>query len=69
MLCPSVRKIIHSLKLVYYLHVLTDKPWYNNYIASHIITKNVDKISVDKSKAGAIVETADCIALENSDFL
>ena len=27
--CPPVRKIIHSLKLVDYLHVQADKPWYN----------------------------------------
>ena len=27
--CPAVRKIIHSLKLVEYLHVQADKPWYN----------------------------------------
>ena len=27
--CPSVRKIIHSLKIVDYLHVQIDNPWYN----------------------------------------
>ena len=27
--CPPVRKIIHSLKLVDYLHVQADNPWYN----------------------------------------
>ena len=26
--CPPVRKIIHSLKLVDYLHVQADNPWY-----------------------------------------
>ena len=30
--CPPVRKIIHSLKLVDYLCVQTDNPWYNYYI-------------------------------------
>ena len=30
--CPPVRKIIHSLKLVDYLHVQADDPWYNYYI-------------------------------------
>ena len=30
--CPRVRKIIHSLKLVDYLLVQADNPWYNNYI-------------------------------------
>ena len=30
--CLPVRKIIHSLKLVDYLHVHADNPWYNYYI-------------------------------------
>ena len=30
--CPSVRKIIHSLKLMDYLRVQEDNPWYNFYI-------------------------------------
>ena len=30
--CPPVRKIIHSLKLVDYLHVQADNPWYNYYL-------------------------------------
>ena len=30
--CPPVRKIILSLKLVNYLHVLADNPWYNYYM-------------------------------------
>ena len=30
--CPPVRKIIHALKLVDYLHVQTDSSWYNYYI-------------------------------------
>ena len=30
--CPPERKIIHSLKLVDYLHVQADKPWYNYFI-------------------------------------
>ena len=32
MVYPPVRKIIHSLKLVDYLHVQADKPLYNYYI-------------------------------------
>ena len=32
MFCPPVRKIIHSLKLVDYLHVQADNPWYNYYL-------------------------------------
>ena len=30
--CPPVRKIIHSLKLVDYLHVQANNPWYNYYV-------------------------------------
>ena len=30
--CPPVRKIIHLLKLVDYLHVQADNPWYNYYL-------------------------------------
>ena len=30
--CPPVRKIIHSLKLVDYLNVQADNPWYNYYV-------------------------------------
>ena len=30
--CPPVRKIIHSLKLVDYLHVQADNPWYYYYL-------------------------------------
>ena len=30
--CPHVRKIIHSLKLMDYLHVQADNPWYNYYV-------------------------------------
>ena len=29
---PPVRKIIHSLNLVGYLHIQVDNPWYNYYI-------------------------------------
>ena len=32
--CPPVRKIIHSLKLVDYLHVQGDNPWYNYYLTT-----------------------------------
>ena len=31
--CPLIPKIIHSLKLVDYLHVQVDNPWYNYYSA------------------------------------
>ena len=31
--CPPVRKIIHSLKLVDYLHVHAENPWYNYHLA------------------------------------
>ena len=44
--CPPVRKIIHSLKLVDYLHVQADNPWYNYYIANKI-SVNVYKLYKD----------------------
>ena len=31
--CPTIRKIIHSLKLVDYLHVQADNPLYNYYVS------------------------------------
>ena len=34
--CPPVRKIIHSLKLVDYFHVQADNPWYNYYLAREV---------------------------------
>ena len=37
--CPPVRKIIHSLKLVDYLHVQADNPWYNYYITYLALTQ------------------------------
>ena len=40
--CPLVRKIIYSLKLVDYLHVKADNPWYNYYI----INKHEDNDSL-----------------------
>ena len=30
--CPPVRKIIHSLKLVDYLHVQADNSWYTYFL-------------------------------------
>ena len=48
--CPPVRKIIHSLKLVDYLHVQADNPWYNYYIYSEpVISLDGDLISTDCS--------------------
>ena len=29
---PPVRKIIHSLKFVVYLHLQADSPWYSQYL-------------------------------------
>ena len=34
--CPPVRKLIHSLKLVDYLHVQADNPWYNYYLSHQL---------------------------------
>ena len=35
--CPPVRKIIHSLKLMDYLHVQADNPWYNYYFFDEVL--------------------------------
>ena len=35
-ICPPLRKIIHSLKLVECLHVQADNPWYNYYVLQKI---------------------------------
>ena len=52
--CPPVRKIIHSLKLVDYLHVQADNPWYN-YILHFLISNHLllfqRKISEESRKA------------------
>ena len=37
MVCPPVREIIHSLKLMDYLPLQADTPWYNCYIMIIII--------------------------------
>ena len=42
--CPPVRKIIHSLKHVDYLHVQADNPWYNYYVVSGLLIQRSDKI-------------------------
>ena len=34
--CPPVREIIHSLKLVDYLHEQAYKPWYHYYMYNDI---------------------------------
>ena len=38
MICPPLREIIHSLKLVDYLLVQADKQWYNYYLKPNIIS-------------------------------
>ena len=35
--CPPERKIIHSLKLMDYLHVQADNPWYNYYMSTYTL--------------------------------
>ena len=40
--CPPVQEIIHSLKLVDYLHIQADKPWYNEICT---LTTNVPTVS------------------------
>ena len=34
--CAPVRKIIHSFKLVDYLHMQADNPWYNYHIQDRV---------------------------------
>ena len=59
--CPPVRKIIHSLKLVDYLHVQADNPWYNYYVVTkisggffpnhkHIVTTNPEKLYKNQNR-------------------
>ena len=39
-----VRKIIHSLKLVDYLHVQVDNPWYNYYVMDALYDFKPEKL-------------------------
>ena len=74
-MCSSVRKIIHSLKLVDYLHVQADNPWYNYYIrnekrrviSSLIFCKNEEiyRKNLLSAALGLLVSSAD-ITLANS---
>ena len=50
--CLPVRKIIHSLKLLDYLHVQVVNPWYNYYLGCsnqlfisecHVQTSDIDR--------------------------
>ena len=41
--CVPVRKIIHSLKIVYYPHVQADNQWYNYDIAGKNTEKSAHK--------------------------
>ena len=38
--CPPVRKVIHSLKLVDYFNVQADNPWYNYYLYNTICAQS-----------------------------
>ena len=37
MVCPHVRDIIHPVKLVSYVHLHADNPWYNYYLKAYIL--------------------------------
>ena len=37
MVCPPIWELFHSLKLVDYIHVQADKPWYNYYVAFYFV--------------------------------
>ena len=41
-ICTPVRKIIHSLKLVDYLHVQADNPWCNYYLTSQSANQDLN---------------------------
>ena len=47
-----VRKIIHSLKLVDYLHVQADKPWYNYYLINVWCQKECVESKLDGQTGG-----------------
>ena len=53
MVCPPLGQKKHSLKLVDYLLVQADKPWYNYYIARNmkigVFTNNVRPVRVAQS--------------------
>ena len=58
--CPPVHKIIHLLKLVDYLHVQVDNPWYNYYISitdTYLPSKTSFYASVSKGAASTIFFT------------
>ena len=44
--CPPVRKIIHSLKLVDYLHVQADNPWYKYYVYFMLLAAYLTLVNV-----------------------
>ena len=50
--CPPVHKIIHSLKLMDYLHIHADNPWYNYYFTSTLVLL---------TKCFCLVSFANCI--------
>ena len=47
--CPPVRKIIHSLKLVDYLHVQADNPWYNYYLSGSALFAKIKATFKDRN--------------------
>ena len=46
--CPSVCKIIHSLKLVDYLNAQADNQWYNYYLNSAYYWFNTRSVHTEK---------------------
>ena len=44
--CPPLRKIIHPLKLVEYLHVQVDNPWYIYYLSTKRTANTLVRLGV-----------------------
>ena len=49
--CPPVRKIIHSQKLVDYLHVQADNPLYNYYLAIDVSAQKESEFDQEMSQS------------------
>ena len=69
---PPVREIIHSLKLMDYLHVQADKPWYNDYIVDwparcgySDFSSNKCTIIIISIKSGVISFKSDIISIQS----
>ena len=55
MVCPPVREIINSLKLLDYLLIQADKPWYNNYLSDRYLMQQL-RSDNDTNTYGLIID-------------